>query len=298
MKQENRHTNRHSYRKNDPDGLSHLFSSRSEIPWEKSKDEVWNDLEGKLFKEDQLPVPARPLHPYRHWLALAGSLVLLLAVSAFMRLYTVKTYCPEGVRSSVQLPDGSGVELNASTHLSYHPYWWFISREVKLEGEAFFSVENGRNFRVLSSLGSTKVLGTTFNVFARGADFIVTCHSGSVRVSEARGGAAVTLSPYERSILEPAGGFKVIRLENSPDTPGWTGNMIMFSSAPLRLVFEEIERQFGIVIETPAEMQQVYSGNFSLDQPVENILSLLCLPFDLEYERKNGNTYLVFPSRD
>jgi ferric-dicitrate binding protein FerR (iron transport regulator) len=294
MKQDNRHTDR----KNDPDGLSHLFSSRSEIPWEKSRDEVWNNLEKDLMKEDQLPVPVRPLHPNRHWLGLAGSLVLLLAVSAFMRFYTVKTYCPEGVRTSIQLPDGSGVELNASTNLSYHPYWWFISREVKLEGEAFFSVEKGRNFRAASSRGNTEVLGTTFNVFARGADYIVTCHSGSVRVSETRGGSAVTLSPHERSILEPEGGFTVIRLENSPATPGWTGNMIMFSSAPLRLVFEEIERQFGIVIETPAEMEQVYSGNFSLDQPVENILSLLCLPFDLQYERQNGNTYLVFPSGD
>jgi ferric-dicitrate binding protein FerR (iron transport regulator) len=294
MKQENRHRNK----KNDPDGLNDLFLSRTKIPWEKSKEEVWNMLEDKLMKEDQPTVPVRSLHPNRHWLALAASLVLLLAVSTFMRFYTSKTYCPEGVHGSLQLPDGSTVELNASTHLSYHPFWWFVSREVKLEGEAFFSVEKGRNFRVVSSRGTTEVLGTTFNVFARGADYIVTCHTGSVRVSESPGSSAVTLSPGERSILQAAGGFEVTALDGSPASPGWTENMIMFSSAPLRLVFEEIERQFGIVIETPEEMPQVYSGNFSLNQPVENILSLLCLPFDLAYERQNGNTYLVYPSPD
>ena len=294
MKQENGHMNK----ERDPDGLSDLFSSRTKIPWEKSKEEVWNNLEESIMKEDQSQMQIRHLHPNRNWLALAASLVLLLSVTTFIRFYTINTHCPEGVRTSLQLPDGSSVELNASTDLSYHPYWWFISREVKLEGEAFFSVEKGRKFQVVSTSAATEVLGTTFNVFARGADYIVTCHTGRVRVSEDLTGDAVTLSPNERSLLEPSGGFTVTKLENLLDSPGWIENMIMFSSAPLRFVFDEIERQFGIVIETPAEMQQVYSGNFSLEQPVENILSLLCLPFDLVYEHQTGNKYLVYPSVD
>jgi len=287
---------RHSNKERDTDRLHEQIFSNGKIPWEKSKEEVWHDLEALITKEDQAPVLVRHLHPNRQWLALAASLVLLLSVSAFMRFYTTNTFCPQGEHASLELPDGSKVELNASTQLSYHPYWWFISREVKLEGEAFFEVEKGKNFRVVSSSATTEVLGTTFNVYARGEDYIVTCHTGSVRVSEELTGSTVTLSPNERSILEASGGFTVSQLDHTPNSPGWTGNMIMFASTPLRLVFEEIERQFGIVIETPKEIQQVYSGNFSLDQPVENILSLLCLPFDLEYERQNGNKYLVYPA--
>ncbi|MEA3460923.1 MAG: FecR domain-containing protein [Bacteroidota bacterium] len=294
MNQENGHIDK----QNDPDGLSDLFSSHTKIPWEKSKDEIWNDLEEQMMKEDRSPVLVQGLLPGRQWLAIAASLVLLLSISAFMRFYTVKTFCPEGVHTSLQLPDGSVVELNASTHLAYHPYWWFISRKVELEGEAFFHVEEGKKFKVISPLATTEVLGTTFNIFARDRDYIVTCHTGSVKVSETITLSAVTLLPNERSTMEPSGGFTVTQLENSLDSPGWTDNLIMFASTPLRLVFEEIERQFGIVIETPVEMQQVYSGNFSLDQPVENILSLLCLPFDLEYERQTGNKYLVYPAME
>ena len=288
---------RYRDKKKDPNGLPDQIFSNGKIPWEKSKAEVWNDIEGLITKEDRTSVQIRHLHPNRQWLALAASLVLLLSVSSFMRFYTVKTFCPEGVHTSLQLPDGSDVELNASTHLSYHPYWWFISREVKLEGEAFFHVEKGKKFKVHSSLATTEVLGTTFNVFARDKDYIVTCHTGSVRLSETITGTDVVLAPNERGQMEPSGGFSVTQLESSLASPGWTGNLIMFSSAPLRMVFEEIERQFGIVIVKPKGMQQVYSGNFSLDQPVENILSLLCLPFDLEYERQTGNKYLVYPSR-
>jgi ferric-dicitrate binding protein FerR (iron transport regulator) len=290
--------NRHRDLKKDPDELADQIFSNAKIPWGKSKAEVWNDLEEKITKEDRTTVHVRHLHPNRQWLALAASLILLLSVSGFMKFYTVRTFCPQGVHTSQQLPDGSTVELNASTHLSYHPYWWFISREVKLEGEAFFQVEKGKKFKVQSSLATTEVLGTTFNVFARGEDYVVTCHTGSVRLSESKTGSAVILSPNERGQMETSGGFRVTKLEDVLSSPGWTDNLIMFSSAPLRLVFEEIERQFGIVIETPEGMQQVYSGNFSLDQPVENILSLLCLPFDLEYELQNGNKYLVHPSTD
>lgn len=292
MKQDKRHTSN----KLDPEALSDLFSSKSKIAWEKSKEEIWDQMEDRLQKKGREASPGRTVHLSRRWLGLTGALLVLLSIGTFLRLYTVKTFCPEGVHTSVQLPDGSSVELNASTHLSYHPYWWFISRKVELEGEAFFSVEKGRKFQVVSSSGITEVLGTTFNVFARGADYIVTCHSGSVRVLETAGSASVVLSPNQRTVLEPDGGFTVTELEQSLDSPAWTDNMIMFSSTPLRQVFEEIERQFGIVIETPAEMQQVYSGNFTLDQTVENILSLLCLPFDLEYEHKEGDTYRIYPS--
>lgn len=294
MNQENRHIDN----QNDPDRLSDQFFSGAKIPWEKSKAEVWQDLEERLTKEDRSPELVRRFLPGKQWLALAASLVLLLSVSGFMRIYSVKTFCPQGVHTSLQLPDGSNVELNASTHVKYHPYWWFISRQVELEGEAFFSVEKGKKFKVVSFNAITEVLGTSFNVFARGEDYIVTCHTGSVRVTEAISGSAVTLSPNERGVMERSGGFNVTQVESPLTSPGWTGNLIMFSSAPLRLVFDEIERQYDIVIETPEVMQQLYSGNFSLDQPVENILSLLCLPFDLEYERQTGKKYLVYPSME
>ena len=278
--------------------LSKGLFSGADIPWEKSKAEIWTELEQSLEKEDRSPVLVRRMLPGKQWLALAASLVLLLSVGSFMRFYSVQTYCPAGVHTSLNLPDGSVVEVNAATSVKYHPYWWFVSRRVALDGEAFFTVKEGKKFKVVSDLGSTEVLGTTFNVFARGDNYEVVCHTGSVRVNDAATRQSVIISPNELAELEKSGGFKVSSLDSQGQTPGWTNNLIMFSSAPLDLVFEEIERQYGIVIETPAEMQQVYSGNFSLDQSVENILSLLCLPFDLRYERQTGNKYLVYPSED
>ncbi|TFH20169.1 MAG: DUF4974 domain-containing protein [Bacteroidia bacterium] len=282
----------------DQSDLSDRLFSGADVPWEKSKAEVWSDFEHRLVKEDLSPVPVRRMFPGKQWLALAASLVLLLAVSSFMRFYSVKTYCPAGVHTSLNLPDGSVVEINAASTVEYHPYWWFLSRKVDLDGEAFFGVKEGRKFRVVSDLGTTEVLGTTFNIFARGENYLVSCHTGSVRVSAARNEQSVILSPNELAELNEYGDLMVSPVDDQGQAPGWTNNLIMFTAAPLSLVFEEIERQYGIVIEAPAKMKQVYSGNFSLDQSVENILSLLCLPFDLSYERQTGNVYLVYPSEE
>jgi ferric-dicitrate binding protein FerR (iron transport regulator) len=169
---------------------------------------------------------------------------------------------------------------------------------VDLDGEAFFTVKEGRKFLVVSDLGTTEVLGTTFNVFARGGNYQVSCHTGRVRVSGTMTDQTVILTPNELAELDEYGDLRVSSVDDQGRTPGWTNKLIMFTSAPLSLVFEEIERQYGIVIEAPAKMKQVYSGNFSLDQSVENVLSLLCLPFDLTYERQTGNVYLVYPSEE
>jgi transmembrane sensor len=294
MKQEHKHMDNNK----DQSDLSTRLFSGADIPWKKSKAEVWTDMEQRLLQGDPSPAIVRRMLPSRQWLALAASLLLLLSVGSFMRFHAVKTYCPDGVQTSLNLPDGSVVEINAATTLAYHPYWWFLSRKVSLDGEAFFSVKEGKRFQVVSVKGTTEVMGTTFNVFAREENYQVTCHSGMVRVSDAISNHSVILSPNEQAVLEESGGFEVRPSEDQGQTPAWTRNLIMFTSAPLRLVFDEIERQYGIVIESPAGMKQVYSGNFSLDQSVENILSLLCLPFDLTYERQNGNAYLVYPSVD
>jgi len=280
----------------DPDQSSGFFS-RAEIPWEKSKDEIWKDLSGQLQEEHPSKlIPVRRL-PGKQWLAMAASIALLLAVATFFRYYTRTIESPTGEHASLELPDGSMANLNAETTLRFHPYWWWASREVKMEGEAFFEVKKGSSFKVSSSRGITEVLGTSFNVYARGVDYRVVCHSGNVKVTSTLSDEYVILSPEMKAILNHEGDIKVSSLDQMEASPGWKNNMLMFSSVSLRLVFDEIERQYGIKIITPREMNLRYSGNFALDTSVENVLTLLCLPFDLRYENTSGKTYTIVPSQ-
>jgi ferric-dicitrate binding protein FerR (iron transport regulator) len=285
-----------THRKVSNPDLAPEFLSRAKIPWEKTKEEVWQELSDHLPEEAPSKVMFSGKLPGRTWIAMAASIALLLAVVSFFRYYTktLKTLPTEHV--SWELPDGSLAELNAVSTLSYHPFWWWISREVHLEGEAFFTVEGGSKFSVSSEHAVTEVLGTTFNVYARGSDYRVECHSGKVKVRSRLSDDEVVLTREMQASQDPSGAIQVQMLDQVQMAPAWKNKVLMFSSVPLRLVFDEIERQYGIQIRTPPELDRTYSGNFALDASVENVLTLLCLPFDLRYEQTSGNTYIIRPA--
>jgi len=282
--------------KNQEDHSSEFFA-RTNIAWDKSKEEIWEDL-SSVLKEKGKPDLSSTLRlpSSKRWIAMAASLAIPIAITLFLRFYTSNTVTPSGVHASVILPDGSSAELNAETTLKYHPYWWRVSRNLKLEGEAFFKVLPGSDFTVTSVQATTSVVGTSFNIYARQSDYRVECHSGKVRVISAKSAKQVLLNPNQRALLDHSGKISVASLEIQRDTPFWVSNLLMFSSTPLRLVFDEIERQYGIEIVTPEGMYLIYSGNFALEGAVEDVLTLLCRPFDLLYEQKSRNKYTIYPS--
>lgn len=285
----------HKHKKDNSDlkDLSSELFTRTNIAWERSRVEIWKDLSVRLQEEGPTQTIVRRFLPGKQWLAFAASFALLLAVAGFMRFHAVEVTTPSGEHASVQLPDGSRLELNAQTSICYYPYWWRISRRIKLEGEAWFDVEDGNRFRVISTRATTEVLGTSFNVFARDMGYRVACHTGKVKVTSRVARDQVVLTPSEQAQLNHSGSFEVSTLKEQESAPGWTNNLLMFASTPLRLVFDEIERQYGIVIATPREMNLFYSGNFALDPSVENVLTLLCRPFDLTYEQTSGKNYII-----
>lgn len=75
---------------------------------------------------------------------------------------------PLGSKSKIILPDGSTALLNAGSKLSYDFSFGNTTREVILEGEAYFKVatNKGKPFIVHTSKASVKALGTEFNVKA------------------------------------------------------------------------------------------------------------------------------------
>ncbi len=87
-----------------------------------------------------------------------------------------------GEQETIELPDHSKVQLNASSELTFYASNWEDKRSVQLNGEAFFEVAKGNTFDVLTSLGKVTVVGTAFNVKNRDNYFEVKCYEGAVKV--------------------------------------------------------------------------------------------------------------------
>lgn len=81
----------------------------------------------------------------------------------------VKTYVAAyGERKNIQLPDGSVVTLNAGSNIKINKDYGITTRDVYLEGEAFFEVKHDTSlaFIVHTLAMDVKALGTAFNVKA------------------------------------------------------------------------------------------------------------------------------------
>lgn len=264
--------------------------SGSRIDWGKSKEQIWAELEKKIDSEK--PVTRVIMRPWIK-LAIAASFVIVAGIAVFIQVYTKTIGVPAGQHSDINLPDRSCVRLNAQSTLSYKPLLWRFSRRITFEGEAYFEVQPGKKFEVVSERGSTVVLGTTFNIYSRNDEYQVTCVTGKVKVTQTFNQKEVILNPGQKAAINPEGIMDVQSGINTELSLSWLNNRLTFTSMPLPRVFEEIGRQYGIAIFIPDDLDLTYTGTFRKDSSVEKALNLICKPFNLTYTRKSDNEYVI-----
>ncbi len=272
------------------DQKSKAFFAGGKFAWKKSEADVWAELETRL-SDHKAPKIIILNSSRTKWLA-AASIAILLSIGGFMRFYTVTVEALAGQHLEASLPDQSEVKLNAESSISYHPYWWKISRQVKLEGEAFFEVQKGRKFTVVSRKGTTQVLGTSFNIFAREEIYKVVCITGTVRVKSKQGFEAI-IKPNSKAEIKSNGQINVLNnIETYPEI-SWRKNIFLFTATPVRQVFTEIERQYGVKIDIELDDNSLYTGNFTKDQNVEEILEYVCPAMGFRFTRKSAGEYVI-----
>ena len=262
--------------------------------YSKNKKDVWSEI-NLAISQNELQGEKETTPTIKLWFkySIAASFLVLFSIGISMRLYTTEIYTLTNETSNHILPDGSKIELNAATTISYHPYWWKFNRSVNLEGEAFFKVQKGEEFNVISSNGTTQVLGTSFNIYSRNEEYQVYCKSGKVRVID---------NELNEVILQP-GLFaetetNKIQLKNNINPElilAWKSDMFIYKNTPLKKVFKDFETYYGIKIETNlnAISNLSYSGFFKRKTTINQALEIVCYSFDLKLDKINKNHYLV-----
>mgnify|MGYP000154675942 CR=1 FL=1 len=141
--------------------------------------------------------------------AAAFMLLLATAVSAFLvgrrapadsGMTAFEVRVPFGGKSSVILPDGSSVWLNAGSHLTYRPDAGSGTRDAFLEGEGLFTIEKDRHpFIVHTSHLDIHVTGTRFNVKSYPDDERIetTLLEGEIRIEAESERAPIYIRPHQ-----------------------------------------------------------------------------------------------------
>ena len=268
---------------------SAAFFSKGKVAWDKSESAVWEEISVKI---ESVPKGKKVTLGSMMKYAAAAVVFLAVALGGFIFLYHKTVETLPGEQLTVVLPDGSEVELNAASNLKYYPLKWKFDRTVQFSGEGLFEVEKGEKFEVISDNGTTQVLGTSFNIFARDEKYSVTCLTGKVRVTS-NTDESVDLLP--NSQVEVKGGklilTKNIKTENAVD---WINNQFFFPGTPLNEVIDEIERRYGVTIKMANELNnRNFAGNFEKMYNVEQVLDFVCKTMQIRFEKQSDNVFLI-----
>ena len=155
-----------------------------------------------------------------------------------------------GMMISLTLPDGTLVYLNSESTLSYPSRFDNDTRNVTLQGEAYFEVnKTGHPFTVSTQGMQIEVLGTTFNISAYpGEEYQATLVSGSVKVDTGEGQSLV-LKPSQQASLIPGSGNIQVRTVDTAFYTSWVKGKINFKDQRLEDIMRILSRWYNIEVD-------------------------------------------------
>lgn len=213
---------------------------------------------------------------------------------------TVTVDVPAGQRMAVTLPDGTKVNLNSETTLTYPPLFSGKERRVSIEGEAYFDVTSDKKvpFIVETYAADVTVLGTEFNISADSDEriFSTTLIEGSVKVSDRNSEEYMVLKPDQTVIME-AGQFKIEHCRAS-ESVRWVDGVISIGDTDFATLMKRFEKSFGvsIVIERSSMPElECAGGEVYASDGIMNALKVLQYLTDFEYRKDHAtNTIYIY----
>lgn len=205
-----------------------------------------------------------------------------------------------GQKLTVQLSDGSIVKLNSGSSLSY-PEHFDDSREVILEGEAFFEVEKDprRPFIVKTGSIRTTVLGTSFSVKHYKDDSrvhvaVLTGLVGVNRLSEDQTVLdEIILRPMQMASFNQDGGRIVKDELDYAQVFAWKDNVLYFENAGLDEILKTLERWYGVTFELHRSIsrEKDFTGRYD-NKSLHAVMEGLSYIFEFKFTINDKNVII------
>lgn len=227
----------------------------------------------------------------------------------------------QGTRTSVQLPDGSRVWLNAGSKLTYDKEFNGALREVTLTGEGYFDVVRNEKkpFIIHTEKMDVKVLGTQFNVKSYPNDKATEAAliHGSIEVSlKDRPSQKIILKPNEKIVVanrdtftamnsaprtqkenqEPLVAIRHLTYQKKDSTvieTSWVENKLVFEDESFKDLALKMERWYGVAIHFTDERIAAlrFTGIFE-EETMEDAMRALKITGSFNYKFQ-GKTIII-----
>jgi len=263
--------------------INHVLSGW-DTPSIKSKNTIWKEV------VSEVDANTIPLHAFSKWRWIAAA-SLFTIVASFGTYYTAQVEVLSNQQAvTLNLPDGSIVNLNVKSKASYNKIGWLFNRSVSLTGEGFFTVKKGEKFSVITENGHVDVLGTSFNVLARNQKFRVECFTGRVNIITSNSSTVITKGEV---VTQSLSNTLIKEVKTQPDIqPNWLTGNYSYKNKNLSTVLNDVSDHFGIDISTSHKINNLsFTGAWNKTMTLDEVLKIVCLPFSLEAISTGNKSY-------
>lgn len=266
--------------------------------WDNLRARLYASFETKKDSDIQQQSTLKRTSIFANWLV-AASIIMLFTLGWWQRdLILYKTYSSGfGETKSFELPDGSWVILNADSKLMYPRFYILLdSREVRLNGEAQFSVIHTRDNRPFLVRTpdhlEVRVLGTEFLVYSRKEESKVVLTKGKVQLRSLKtNDPVINIHPGDVATIDKQGSIQLKEDQNVTDHLAWKEHSFVFNRTKLKDIAQQIQERFGVRIEIPDTT--LAGTRLSGKYPAENadeVIFMITRLLNLKSEKRGNNT--------
>ncbi len=242
--------------------------------------------------------------PFIKYVSYVAAILLLSLLSTVVynyikqpvMVYVATSY---GEKKEVKLPDGSVVILNSMSSIAYPQEMNGKTREVSLEGEAYFDVAKNPNqaFIVKAKNIEVKVLGTKFNIDAYESQehITTTLFDGIVSVG-VHSGYTKKLKPGEQAVFsKETEKLEVQQLKNPDIEKAWLSNLLVFENTPLIDILDVLSREHNVNFEINNQTlsRLRITVRFTSGESIERVLTILGQTAEFTYIKQDNKYKIV-----
>ncbi|HKZ66661.1 MAG TPA: FecR domain-containing protein [Chitinophagaceae bacterium] len=215
------------------------------------------------------------------WMSAAAVVIISVSVFVFtqnkspqkMGERLVEKQNAKGIKSTIVLTDGSKIWLNADSKIEYPEVFTGNTREVHLNGEAFFEVAKNpaKPFIIHLANGTVRVLGTSFNIRAYDNEKIVETSVATGKVAfipryekSGKKQDTIFLTPDNKVSYSLTKEEIIMQPTASAEDKAWTEGKLIFRAMLFEEIAVELERNFGkqVVFKNEEARNYRLTGSF------------------------------------
>lgn len=249
---------------------------------------IWQDT-NQLKKESKKTLTLHPV--VQKFLRIAAVFAVAFGLS-YLMIQTLQrediemqtVYVPAGQRSLVTLADGTTVWVNGKSTLTFPNRFSSRTRNVELDGEAYFDVRKNPEKQFIVSTAhqsAIKVVGTKFNVkaYKEADEVITTLVEGKVNFefnNTSRQPQYIAMAAGQKLIYYSQNGRTELYTTSGERELSWKDGKVIFRQTSLRDALDILTDRYNVefVIRENVPHDDSFSGTFT-NRNLEQILNFI-----------------------